>query len=193
MPTLQLATSAHPRWRIVRATAQSQSSTCANRLSSSSGHTAGSSNIPLSRLQSRTLPRGPVLLVCQSGGRSWQGPTQPTGIPTVDLAVGFGRSRDDGGVAPHHPCFMSLRPYLVAADTRHALEATDWTLHRSGSIQARDSECRFQTNLQGEERILIQAESATSKSIVCLLPQGQPQQGQALFTDSRLTASYPAG
>ena len=35
-----------------------------------SGHIAGSLNVPLARLHQADLPRGPLVLVCQSGNRS---------------------------------------------------------------------------------------------------------------------------
>jgi rhodanese-related sulfurtransferase len=35
-----------------------------------SGHIAGSLNVPLSRIRQADLPRGPLVLVCQSGNRS---------------------------------------------------------------------------------------------------------------------------
>jgi len=38
-----------------------------------SGHIPGSRNIPLARLNSTTLPPGPLALVCQSGNRSEKG------------------------------------------------------------------------------------------------------------------------
>ena len=38
-----------------------------------SGHIAGSLNVPLSRLHQADLPRGPLVLVCQSGNRSARG------------------------------------------------------------------------------------------------------------------------
>ncbi|MFN6353028.1 MAG: rhodanese-like domain-containing protein [Cyanobacteriota bacterium] len=37
-----------------------------------SGHIAGSLNVPLGRLDDTPLPRGPLVLVCQSGKRSAQ-------------------------------------------------------------------------------------------------------------------------
>ena len=40
------------------------------------GHIAGSLNVPLARLAQADLPRGPLVLVCQSGNRSRQGRTQ---------------------------------------------------------------------------------------------------------------------
>ena len=40
------------------------------------GHIAGSFNVPLSRLSQADLPRGPLVLVCQSGNRSRQGLSQ---------------------------------------------------------------------------------------------------------------------
>ncbi|MFM7651695.1 MAG: rhodanese-like domain-containing protein [Vulcanococcus sp.] len=39
------------------------------------GHIAGSLNVPLARLAQADLPRGPLVLVCQSGNRSRQGRT----------------------------------------------------------------------------------------------------------------------
>jgi rhodanese-related sulfurtransferase len=41
-----------------------------------SGHIGGSVNIPLSRLTQADLPRGPLVLVCQSGNRSGRALTQ---------------------------------------------------------------------------------------------------------------------
>jgi rhodanese-related sulfurtransferase len=38
-----------------------------------SGHIAGSLNVPLSRLHQADLPKGPLVLVCQSGNRSAKG------------------------------------------------------------------------------------------------------------------------
>jgi rhodanese-related sulfurtransferase len=38
-----------------------------------SGHIAGSLNVPLARLHQADLPRGPLVLVCQSGNRSARG------------------------------------------------------------------------------------------------------------------------
>ena len=38
-----------------------------------SGHIAGSRNVPLSRLDQADLPKGPLVLVCQSGNRSSKG------------------------------------------------------------------------------------------------------------------------
>jgi rhodanese-related sulfurtransferase len=40
------------------------------------GHIAGSLNVPLSRLAQADLPRGPLVLVCQSGNRSSKGLAQ---------------------------------------------------------------------------------------------------------------------
>ena len=40
------------------------------------GHIAGSLNVPLSRLAQADLPRGPLVLVCQSGNRSGKGLAQ---------------------------------------------------------------------------------------------------------------------
>ncbi len=40
------------------------------------GHIAGSLNVPLSRLAQADLPRGPLVLVCQSGNRSAKGLAQ---------------------------------------------------------------------------------------------------------------------
>jgi len=40
------------------------------------GHITGSLNVPLSRLAQADLPRGPLVLVCQSGNRSGKGLTQ---------------------------------------------------------------------------------------------------------------------
>jgi rhodanese-related sulfurtransferase len=40
------------------------------------GHIAGSLNVPLSRLTQADLPRGPLVLVCQSGNRSSKGLSQ---------------------------------------------------------------------------------------------------------------------
>lgn len=37
------------------------------------GHIAGSMNVPLSRLHQADLPKGPLVLVCQSGNRSAKG------------------------------------------------------------------------------------------------------------------------
>ncbi|MEB3362163.1 MAG: rhodanese-like domain-containing protein [Synechococcaceae cyanobacterium] len=37
------------------------------------GHIAGSLNVPLSRLAQADLPQGPLVLVCQSGNRSFKG------------------------------------------------------------------------------------------------------------------------
>ena len=37
------------------------------------GHIAGSLNVPLSRITKADLPRGPLVLVCQSGNRSAKG------------------------------------------------------------------------------------------------------------------------
>ena len=59
-----------------------------------SGHIAGSLNVPLSRLDQADLPRGPLVLVCQSGNRSSQGCTrllqrQGDGQPVADLAGGI--------------------------------------------------------------------------------------------------------
>ena len=41
------------------------------------GHIAGSMNVPLSRLHQADLPKGPLVLVCQSGNRSAKG------VPTL--------------------------------------------------------------------------------------------------------------
>ena len=38
-----------------------------------SGHIAGSLNVPLARLHQADLPKGPLVLVCQSGNRSAKG------------------------------------------------------------------------------------------------------------------------
>lgn len=40
------------------------------------GHIAGSLNVPLSRIGQADLPRGPLVLVCQSGNRSAQAQAQ---------------------------------------------------------------------------------------------------------------------
>jgi len=58
-----------------------------------SGHIAGSLNVPLARLPQAELPRGPLVLVCQSGNRSAQGvqTLQQQGHPDVvnDLEGGL--------------------------------------------------------------------------------------------------------
>ena len=57
------------------------------------GHIAGSLNIPLSRLQQADLPRGPLVLVCQSGNRSARGVQallqQGRQDPVIDLEGGL--------------------------------------------------------------------------------------------------------
>jgi rhodanese-related sulfurtransferase len=58
------------------------------------GHIAGSLNVPLSRLTTADLPRGPLVLVCQSGNRSRQGCAQllergSADQPVADLAGGL--------------------------------------------------------------------------------------------------------
>ncbi len=56
------------------------------------GHIAGSLNVPLSRLAQADLPRGPLVLVCQSGNRSGKGLTQLLQLghphPVADLLGG---------------------------------------------------------------------------------------------------------
>ena len=58
-----------------------------------SGHIAGSLNVPLTRLHQADLPRGPLVLVCQSGNRSGKGVQtllqQGHSDPVSDLAGGL--------------------------------------------------------------------------------------------------------
>ena len=58
-----------------------------------SGHIAGSINVPLARLHLANLPRGPLVLVCQSGQRSSKGVQtllqQGYSHPVSDLAGGL--------------------------------------------------------------------------------------------------------
>ena len=58
-----------------------------------SGHIAGSLNVPLARLHQADLPRGPLVLVCQSGNRSSKGVQtllqQGHPDPVSDLAGGL--------------------------------------------------------------------------------------------------------
>lgn len=58
-----------------------------------SGHIAGSVNVPLARLHQAQLPRGPLVLVCQSGNRSRKGVQtllqQGHPDPVSDLASGL--------------------------------------------------------------------------------------------------------
>ena len=57
------------------------------------GHIAGSLNVPLSRLAQADLPRGPLVLICQSGNRSAKGLAQLLGQghphPVADLLGGL--------------------------------------------------------------------------------------------------------
>jgi rhodanese-related sulfurtransferase len=57
------------------------------------GHIAGSLNVPLSRLAQADLPRGPLVLVCQSGNRSGKGLAQLLQLghphPVTDLLGGL--------------------------------------------------------------------------------------------------------
>ncbi len=57
------------------------------------GHLAGSLNVPLSRLAQADLPRGPLVLVCQSGNRSSKGLSQLLQLghphPVTDLLGGL--------------------------------------------------------------------------------------------------------
>jgi rhodanese-related sulfurtransferase len=57
------------------------------------GHIAGSLNVPLARLAAAALPRGPLVLVCQSGQRSGKGlqrlHEQGRVDPTAELAGGL--------------------------------------------------------------------------------------------------------
>jgi rhodanese-related sulfurtransferase len=58
-----------------------------------SGHITGSLNVPLARLNQADLPRGPLVLVCQSGNRSGKGVQtllqQGHSDPVSDLAGGL--------------------------------------------------------------------------------------------------------
>ncbi len=58
-----------------------------------SGHIPGSVNVPLERLPQADLPRGPLVLVCQSGNRSSKGVQtlleQGHPYPVSDLAGGI--------------------------------------------------------------------------------------------------------
>ena len=58
-----------------------------------SGHITGSLNVPLARLHQADMPRGPLVLVCQSGNRSSKGVQtllqQGHSDPVSDLAGGL--------------------------------------------------------------------------------------------------------
>ena len=56
-------------------------------------HIPGSTNIPLSRLNQAALPEGPLVLICKSGNRSFQGMAQLLHqghpLPVADLEGGL--------------------------------------------------------------------------------------------------------
>ncbi len=74
-----------------------------------SGHIAGSLNVPLARLHQSDLPRGPLVLVCQSGNRSSKGVQtllqQGHPDPVSDLAGGL-----PSWSKPDCPCAGSRTP-----------------------------------------------------------------------------------
>jgi rhodanese-related sulfurtransferase len=73
------------------------------------GHIAGSLNVPLSRIGQADLPRGPLVLVCQSGNRSAQALAQLLqqghAHPLADLA---------GGVPAWQQAGLPLRKLEIA-------------------------------------------------------------------------------
>jgi len=74
-----------------------------------SGHIAGSLNVPLARLHQADLPRGPLVLVCQSGNRSSEG------VQTL-LQQGFSHPVSDleGGIPSWQQAGLPVRKHKNA-------------------------------------------------------------------------------
>ena len=85
------------------------------------GHIAGSLNIPLAKLNNCELPRGPLVLVCQSGNRSSRGVQTLLGRnhpdPVVDLEGGLPAWQEAGmPILRHHKAPLPLmRQVQIAA------------------------------------------------------------------------------